>query len=665
MEIPYLQDIIIIFSLSIAVLFVCHLLRIPAIVGFIITGLLIGPHGLAVVKSVDEVEILADIGIVLLLFTIGIEFSVKKLLHIKKSAILGGSLQVFITILVTFFIARQLGFQFDVSVFLGFLIALSSTAIVLTILQSRAEIDSPHGRTAFAILIFQDIIIVPMMLFTPYLSGMTGDAGISIYFLALKGTGIILLVYVSAKWIVPKVLYQITKTRIRELFLLVIFVICLATVWITSSAGLSLALGAFLAGLIISNSEYSHHALSNVLPFRDIFISFFFISIGMLLDIRFLMMQPVFIGLVALSVLALKTIIAGSITLLLGYPLRTGILVGLTLSQVGEFSFILSKTGIDHGLLSGDNYQLFLSVSVLTMAATPFIIALAPRIADSKLLVRLPGKLKTGLYHKREIRETKKQDHLIIIGYGVNGRNLARAAKVANIPYMIIEINPDTVLAEKERGEPIQYGDATNESLLINANIKEAKILVVAISDPTATNRITRMARQLNPTIYIIVRTRFIQRIKPLYTLGADEVIPEEFETSVEIFTRVLMKYLVPRDEINKFISEVRSDSYEMFRSASFESSSLQDLNIHFPEVKIITIRIGEKSSFINQSLSEIKLREVHGVTVLAIQRDLQVLSNPGANTKIQAHDILVLLGKPKKIAALKNLTGSHKSRKG
>jgi CPA2 family monovalent cation:H+ antiporter-2 len=657
MEIPYLQDIIIIFSLSIAVLFICHQVRIPAIVGFIITGLLIGPHGLAVVKSVDEVEILADIGIVFLLFAIGIEFSVKKLLNIKKSAILGGSLQVFITILVTYFIARKLGFQFDVSVFLGFLIALSSTAIVLTILQSRAEIDSPHGRTAFAILIFQDIIIVPMMLFTPYLSGMTGDAGISLLILALKGTGIILLVYVSAKWIVPKLLYQITRTRIRELFLLVIFVICLATVWITSSAGLSLALGAFLAGLIISNSDYSHHALSNVLPFRDIFISFFFISIGMLLDIRFIIMQPVFIGLVALSVLALKTIIAGSITLLLGYPLRTGILVGLTLSQVGEFSFILSKTGIDHGLLSGDNYQLFLSVSVLTMAATPFIIALAPKIADSKLLVRLPGKLKTGLFPKKDIREQKKQDHLIIIGYGVNGRNLARAAKAANIPYTIIEMNPDTVRTEKGRGEPIQYGDATNESLLKNANIKEAKILVVAISDPTATNRITRMARQLNPTIYIIVRTRFIQRIKPLYTLGADEVIPEEFETSIEIFTRVLMKYLVPGDEINKFISDVRSDSYEMFRSASFESSSLQDFNIHLPEVKITTIRVGENSSFINQSLSEIKLREVHGVTVLAIQRDLQVLSNPDANTKIQVNDILVLLGKPKKIAALKSLS--------
>jgi CPA2 family monovalent cation:H+ antiporter-2 len=323
------------------------------------------------------------------------------------------------------------------------------------------------------------------------------------------------------------------------------------------------------------------------------------------------------------------------------------------LSQVGEFSFILSKTGIDHGLLSGNNYQLFLSVSVLTMAATPFIIALAPRIADSRLLNRLPRRLRTGLYPKMEKRETKKQDHLIIIGYGVNGRNLARAAKAAKIPYTIIEMNPETVRTEKARNEPIQYGDATNESLLKNANIKEAKILVVAISDPTATNRITQMARQLNPTIYIIVRARFIQRIKPLYKLGADEVIPEEFETSVEIFTRVLMKYLVPRDEINKFISEVRSDNYEMFRNASFESSSHQDFDIHLPDVKIITIRVVEKSSFINKSLSEIKFRKVHGVTVLAIQRDLQILSNPGGNTKMLVHDILFILGKPEKNAAL------------
>jgi len=572
MEIPFLQDIIIIFSLSIIVLFVCHQIRIPPIVGFIITGLLIGPHGLALIKSIDEVEFLADIGIVFLLFTIGIEFSIKNLLQIKKSALLGGSLQVFMTVLITYLIARQLGFQFDVSIFLGFLIALSSTAIVLNILQTRAEIDSPHGRTTFSILIFQDIIIVPMMLFTPYLSGTTGNAGVSFLLLLLKGIGIILLVYISAKWIVPKVLYQITKTRIRELFLLVILVICLATVWITSSAGLSLALGAFLAGLIISNSEYSHDALSNILPLRDIFLSFFFISIGMLLDIEFVIKQPVFLGLITLGILSLKTVIAGFITILLGHPLRQGILVGLTLSQVGEFSFILSKTGIEFGLLSGNNYQLFLSVSILTMAVTPFIIALAPKIADRILMIKLPKKLISGLNPEKETKEPKKQDHLIIIGYGVNGRNLARAAKEAHIPYMIIEMNPETVRTEKAIGEPIQYGDATNDSLLKNANIKEAKIIVVAISDPTATNRITRMARRLNPAIYIIVRTRFLQEIKPLYTLGADEVIPEEFETSVEIFTRVLLKYLVPRDAINKFIAEVRTDNYEMFRSASFES---------------------------------------------------------------------------------------------
>ncbi len=660
MEIPFLPDIIIIFSLSIIVLFICHQIRIPPIVGFIITGILIGPHGFALIKSVKEVELLAEIGIIFLLFTIGIEFSIKNLLQIKKSALLGGSLQVFMTVLITYFIARQLGFQFHLSIFIGFLIALSSTAIVLNILQSRAEINSPHGRTTFAVLIFQDIIIVPMMLFTPYLSGTSGNAGTALLVLMLKGLGIILLVYVTSKWIVPKVLYQVTKTRIRELFLLVILVICLATVWITSSAGLSLALGAFLAGLIISNSEYSQDALTNILPFRDIFLSFFFISIGMLLDVGLVLERPIFIGIIALSILVLKTVIAGLVTIMLGYPLRQGILVGLTLSQVGEFSFILSKTGIEYGLLSGNNYQLFLSVSVLTMAATPFIIALAPQIANRILLVKFPKKLIAGFSPEKHTIVTKKKDHLIIIGYGINGKNLARAAKETQIPYIIIEMNPDTVRVEKSLGEPIQYGDATNESLLKNANIQEARILVIAISDPTATNRITQMARQLNPTIYIIVRTRFLQELKPLYTLGADAVIPEEFETSVEIFTRVLMKYLVPRDEINKFISEVRSDSYEMFRSASFESSSLQEFDFHLPNDKIITARVGKKSSFVNKSLSEIKLREVHGVTLLAIQRNLKILSNPGGDTKIHVNDILVFLGEPGKVAALMNVFDNH-----
>jgi len=355
-----LYDIILILGLSIAVLFVCHRLRIPTIVGLLLTGVLAGPHGFGFLKAVHEVEILAEIGIVLLLFTIGIEFSLKKLLQIKKTVLMGGSLQVLLTLLATFFIFRQLGQTFGSAMFISFLVALSSTAIVLNLFQERGEVDSPQGRTTLAILIFQDVIIVPMILFTPLLAGSAGNQSQSIILLAVKGIGIISLVLVSARWIVPKALYQITKTRHRELFLLSVVVICLGIAWLTSTAGLSLALGAFLAGLIISESEYSHQALGNILPFRDVFTSFFFVSIGMLLDISFFLQQPVLILLITLGVLTIKSIIAGFTTLLLGFPIRMGILVGLALSQVGEFSFILSKTGIEHGLLSRDIYQIFL-----------------------------------------------------------------------------------------------------------------------------------------------------------------------------------------------------------------------------------------------------------------------------------------------------------------
>jgi len=452
MEIPLLNDIVVIFGLAIAVLFICHRLRVPAVVGFLLTGIFVGPYGFGLVKAVHEVEILAEIGIVLLLFTIGIEFSLEKLLQIRKSVLMGGSLQVLLTFLATLFIARRFGQAFGEAVFIGFLVALSSTAIVLKLIQERAEVDSPHGRTTLGILIFQDIIIVPMILVTPLLAGATGNLGESVLVLLAKGIGIILLVMVSTKWIVPQVLYQITRTRNQEVFLLSVVVICFGVAWLTSKAGLSLALGAFLAGLIISESKYSHQALGNILPFRDVFTSFFFVSIGMLLDVGFLFQQPGTIALIALGVLVLKSIIACFATVLLGSPFRTSILVGLALSQVGEFSFILSRTGVEHGLLAGNIYQMFLAFSVLSMAATPFIITLAPRAADIILRFPLPKRLISGFYPVPEIKVKNKKDHLIIIGFGVNGRNVAHAARVAGIPYAVIEMNPKTVRNEQAQG---------------------------------------------------------------------------------------------------------------------------------------------------------------------------------------------------------------------
>lgn len=659
MGIPLLNDIVIIFVLSIVILFICHRLRIPAIVGFLLAGILAGPYGLGLVKAVHEVELLAEVGVVLLLFTIGIELSLKKLLQIKKSVLMGGSIQVLLTFLVTFVIARQLGQPVGNSIFIGFLISLSSTAIVLKLLQERAEVDSPHGRTALGILIFQDIIIVPMILITPLLAGATGNIGESILILIAKGIGIIGLVIVSAKWIVPQVLYQIARTRSRELFILSIVVICLAVAWITSSAGLSLALGAFLAGLIISESEYSHQALGSILPFRDVFTSFFFVSIGMLLDVGFLFRQPGTIALIILSVLVLKSIIACFATVLLGFPFRTSILVGLALSQVGEFSFILSKTGVEHGLLAGNIYQMFLAFSILSMAATPFIITLAPRLADIILRLPLPKRLISGFNPIPEIKVKRKKDHLIIIGFGMNGRNVARAASIAGIPYAIIEMNPETVRSEHAKGEPIYYGDSTQEVVLQHANIKDARIVVTAINDPAATRRITEVIRRISPKVHLIVRTRYLQEMKPLYELGANEVIPEEFETSVEIFTRVLAKYLIPKDKIEGLVAEIRSDGYEMFRSLYRKSLSVSDLKFQLPDVEISTLKVAERSPLVGKSIAEINLRKRFGVTVLAIRRNSQILSNPHADTQFLSDDTLVVLGLPEKIA---NLMGFIKS---
>jgi monovalent cation:H+ antiporter-2, CPA2 family len=413
--------------------------------------------------------------------------------------------------------------------------------------------------------------------------------------------------------------------------------------------------------LIISESEYSHQALGNILPFRDVFTSFFFVSIGMLLDVGFLFQQPGTIVLITLGVLVLKSIIACFATVLLGFHFRTSILVGLALSQVGEFSFILSRTGVEHGLLAGNIYQMFLSVSILSMAATPFVIILAPRAADVILRLPLPKKLISGFYPVSETTVTSKKDHLVIIGFGVNGRNVARAARLSGIPYAVIEMNPETVRNEQTQGEPIYYGDSTQEVVLQHANIKAARIVVTAINDPASTRRITEIIRRLNPKVHLIVRSRYLQEMKPLYELGANEVIPEEFETSVEIFTRVLAKYLIPRDKIEALVAEIRSDGYEMFRSLFKESSSFSDLNLQLPGIDISALRVFERSSFVGKSLAEIELRKKYGVTVLAIRRNAQILSNQNVNMPFCENDVLFVLGPPDRVAEVAALAQNPK----
>ena len=656
---PLLNDIVIIFGLSCAVLFLCHRLGVPAIVGFLATGTLAGPKGLGLIANTHDVELLAEVGVVLLLFTIGMEFSFQHLARLKRPALLGGSLQVCLTIAA----AVGIGLAWDMTpgeaVFLGFLLALSSTAIVLSLLQQRGEVESPHGRAVLGVLIFQDIAIVPMMLFLPLLAGSAGeDGGTLLLTTAGKAVGVLLLVFLAVRKIVPHILHHVARTKSSELFLLTIVLICLAITWLTNVAGLSLALGAFLAGLVISESEYSHQALGNILPFRDVFTSFFFVSIGMLLDTGFVLAHaPTVVGLAA-GVFGLKTLLATAAVLVLGYPIRTALLSGLALCQVGEFSFILAKAGTVEGLFSGDSYQYFLAASVLTMAATPFILMLAPRLAGLAAGLPLPARLRTGgVEDKKATAQAKKLDnHLIIIGYGVSGRMLSSIAKSAEIPYLIFEMNPDTVRREQAKGEPIFYGEAVNETNLARANIKKARVAVIAISDPVAVRRVIAALRRASPTIHIIVRTRFYGEVDELAKVGADEVIAEEFESSIDLFVRVLTEYVTPREEIEQFVAEMRADGYRMFRTASSEFATVCNLSPMFMDMEMKPFRVDNDSKAAGKTLAELNLGRNYGVTALVLKKGRETVYTPSGEERLHVGETLIVVGLPDKIAGAREV---------
>jgi CPA2 family monovalent cation:H+ antiporter-2 len=662
MDLTLFTDIEIIFGLSIIILLLFHRIRLSPVLGFLVTGMIAGPHVLGIIQDVEQVEILAEIGIILLLFTIGVEMSIKELWDIKRFVLVGGGLQVIITSVLVYYISLSLGYGSSTALFMGFLVSLSSTAIVLKLLQEKGEMYTPYGKISLGILIFQDIVIVPMILLTPILAGVPSTSGDSAFTFLLKGVGIVLFVIVAARWIMPALLFRIVKTRNRELFLVTIIFTVFGTAWLTSNAGLSLALGAFLAGLIISESEYSHQAIGNMLPFKDVFMSFFFVSIGMLMDVSFFLDNIVILLALAAVVIFLKSATAGLVTFLLGYPLRTTLITGMALAQVGEFSFILSSFGREYGLLDDRLYQSFLAVSIVTMAATPFVMASSHNLSHQLLKKTTNRILINGLSSKSTdpVKEDKElHDHLIIIGYGFNGKTVSNAAKTAGIPYVIIETNPETVRHERQHGETIHYGDATHQTVLDSANINSARVLVVGISDYIATRTIIDVAKRMNPEIYIIARTRYMNEIKALSQMGANEVIPEEYETSVEIFSRLLKKYLVPEDEIYRFTREIRANGYSMLREHSMaEKDNTFNLKDELPGVEVTSLKLKDNCSFHGSTLKDLNLRNRYGATVLAIRRGEQIIANPTGDTELLSSDTCIVLAKPEKMCQLRKFLG-------
>jgi len=458
----------------------------------------------------------------------------------------------------------------------------------------------------------------------------------------------LIAVYVAARRAVPFLLHQVIRLRNREMFFLLVVLLCLGTAWVTYSLGLSLALGAFLAGLIISESEYSHHIVAEITPFRDYFASIFFISIGMLLHTAyFLAHWPVLI-IMALLLILLKSGLVALTAAILRFPVRSSILAGLGLAQIGEFSFLLAQEGHVRGLMADGAFQLFINTSILTMLATPFLIQAGPWMT-----ARLP-ELSTDAVNDNN--NCPLQGHTIIAGYGLNGRNLAKTLKATHIPYVVLEVNADTIRKMRAEGEPIIYGDITRQDTLIRAGVECAKIIVFAISDHAATRMAVRMVRHLNPSIFILIRTRYAADVDELTRLGADQVIPEEFETSIEIFSRVLHEYHVPSNVIANQIQLVRFGGYQMLRGVSLDQENLGRVAALFAGATVDHIQLEPGSPAEGRTLRELDVRKNAGASVIAIARDGKAITNPGPEFALQADDIVVLLGAHRELDEAVNL---------
>src|SRR5258706_7813221 len=641
-QLHILRDLAVIFAGSLLVIVVFYRLKLPALPGFIVAGILLGPNALGLVSDPRDVEGLAEVGVILLLFTIGIEFSLSRLKEMGRQILVGGFAQMGFTILATLAVGLAFLGGWRVALFLGFLIALSSTAIVLKVMTDKGEIDAPHGRLATGILIFQDLCVVPIMLVLPFLAG-NASGGVTGLLIALgKAALVVVVVIIAARTIVPRALSEILKTRSRELFLIAVILIGTLTALGTAAAGASLALGAFLAGLIISESDYGPQALAELIPFRDVFISLFFVAVGMLVRLD-IIREHIVLSLVAVAVIMGGQTLAAAVgPAVLGYSGRVALLAGVAVSQIGEFSFVLAKEGRVAGRLPDLLYQQFLGVAVITMLVTPFLLQGGPTILDALEKVVPLDRVLPG-FRPRELAPVHEQvkDHVLIAGYGLNGRNLAAALRSISAPYLIVELNAQTVRKARAEGEPAFYGDATRDEILHALGIDRARLFVIAISDPSATRRMVRVARELNPKLYIIARTRYVIEIPELTRLGANVVIPEEFETSIEIFSRVLARYNVPRDEIERLVGQIRSSHYQALRPRARPRLTLSGALGAMPQMHVERIVLGETAPAARQTLAYTVLREQTGALILAVRRGESDVAPTRAHFRVDARDLV------------------------
>ncbi len=648
----FLPEFLLVLVVALAVVLVFARLRQPTLLGFLASGLFIGPHGLGLIGDAQRVELLAEVGVVLLLFSIGLDFSFEKLRRMAREVFAGGSVQVGLSVCVVAAVALGTGLSLPQGLLWGFLLAMSSTAVVLRVLTDEGLLGTAQGRLSLGILLFQDLCIVPMMVVLPLLAGLEGGSPWALLLRLGLAAGFFVLLVLGARFFIPRILQVFVRSGRRELFLLVLVALCLATAWATAEAGLTMALGAFLAGMAVAESEFSYQALADVLPLRDSLSAFFFVSVGMLLDPKALLAWPLAVLVFALAVVLLKVGGVVAAAAAFGFGPRVGLQAGLMLAQVGEFSFLLAAAGRGLGLLSSDQEQLFLATAVLTMAATPLVgFPVARKLARGAQ--GLDGSAPPA-------EETSLWDHIILAGFGGGGQVLGRIFRQAQVPFCVVDYALPAVHGAEIEGIPYIFGDVTRPEILQAAGIARARLLILTVGDPEATRAAVRLARHLRADLPILVATHFVSEIDELAGLGATQVVAYELEATVTLFVRALEFYHIPRHIVAAQAAVVRSGGYEVLRAGSLGGRSLARLPELLAAGTVEVVRLPAGSPAVGKSLAELRLREETGASVLGVVRGQKQKPNPPANFQLASDDLVILFGSHAEVDRALSLLAPH-----
>lgn len=636
----------------------------PVLLGYLLGGMLVGPAGLKLITLAGDVEVLSKIGVALLLFALGVEFSLKDLLRMRTIALGGGSLQIILTILLGGGLAYLTGWveTIPTAVFLGAVLSLSSTAVVLKSLIERNEVQTNHGQIMLAILIVQDLGVGLMLAILPALTQPTNIIGVALLTAILKALLFLGGAILVGKWIIPLLVRLLARSGSQELFLLGILVLCLGIALLTSALGLGVEMGAFVAGLMISNVEYADHALDRMLPMRDVFATLFFASIGILIDPAFLLANSwVLVGLVAVAMIG-KAVIAAGVVRLFGYSLKTALTVGMGINQIGEFSFVLAGVAQTEGLFSPRLYGLTVGTTAATLLITPFLLRAAPYLLTRLEQISWFNHL---LQLNRDPRlfgaEAELVGHIVVVGYGRVGQTLVRMLYFQGYKILVIDNNEAVLQSLRERGIPYLFGDASSALVLEKAKLPQAKAMAIALPDPMATRLTLNRALSLAPELDITVRAHGNAEIDVLYQLGAQEVVQPEFEASLEMGAHLLLKLGDSTFEVQQVVNRYRTGRYRDILPERAEYWGAADLESAVEGLPRHWYALQPDSPLVGLSLAQANVRRLTGATIMAIDRHKHLHRYPTGEMTLEAGDRLLVVGNSEEHTAFARLLRGEK----